>query len=208
MQAEVNMSAIWEKVVNQVKLKVIHPTLWRSLELVVPIIIENDQFVVGLAPGNFHLSGHLTGSEHQNAIESALREFAGKSLSLRIIEGTTIQDWMQVKAKDQSMQAMKEAAYRKREVEIAAAKSWEGLLETVGRRYAALHLRQLPQFRAKYIEEMLATISDTMDVLMPEGSPKDELAERSLARVIEKVGTLAEVPPAMIALELRRFRGK
>jgi len=106
------------------------------------------------------------------------------------------------------MEALKEAAYRKREVEIAVAKSWEGLLETVGRRYAALHLRQLPQFRARYIEEMLAEISDAMDVLMPEGSPKDELAERSLARVIEKVGTLVEVPPALIALELQRFRRK
>jgi len=208
MQAESNIRAIWDKVVNQVKLKVIHPTLWRSLELVVPIVIENDEFVVGLAPGSYHLSGHLVGSEHKNAIESALREFAGMPLSLRIIEGTTIQDWMQVKAKDQSMQVLKEAAYQKREVEIAVAKSWEGLLETVGRRYAALHLRQLPQFRARYIEEMLAEISDAMDVLMPEGSPKDELAERSLARVIEKVGTLVEVPPALIALELQRLRRK
>jgi len=208
MQAQVNIAAIWDKAVNQVKLKVIHPTLWRSLELAVPIVIENNEFVVGLASGNFHMSGHLTSSEHQNAIESALREFAGAPLSLRVIEGTTLQDWKQVQAKDESMQALKEAAYRKRQVEIAVAKSWEGLLETVGRRYAALHLRQLPQLRARYIEEMLATISDTIDVLMPEGSPTDELAERSLARVIEKVGTLTEVPPAMIALELQRFRRK
>lgn len=208
MQSQVDVKSVWNEVVDQVKLKVIHPTLWRVLEMAVPIAAENGEFVVGFGPRDFHMSGHLTASQHRNAIETALRESSGVSLRLRIIEGDTAQDWVQAKVKDESAQAHKEAVYQKREAETAVTESWDGLLESVGRRYAALPLRQLPQLRAGYIEEMVREISDAMDVLMPAGSPPSELAERSLARVIDKVGTLTETPPALIALELRRFRGK
>lgn len=205
MSAEMDIRSLWDKVVDQVKQKVIHPTLWRTLELAVPVTIEDKEFVVGLAPGSYHMSGHMTSSEHKNAIETALRDFSGTSFNLRVIEGTTIEDYRSAKAKDERLRAIKDAAYKKREAETAVTKSWEGLLEAVGRRYASQPLRTLPQFRAIYISEALQLISETMDVLMPEGKG-DELAERSLARVIERVGTLAEVPPALIALELKRLR--
>ncbi len=154
------------------------------------------------------MSGHLTTSDHKNAIETALAEFAGQRLTLRIIEGDTAQDWLDVKAKEAHAEAFRDAAFRKREVEAAVVESWEGLLEQIGRKYAAVPLRQLPQSRAKYIEEMLAAISETMDVLMPDDAPPDELAERALARVIDKVGGLTETPAALIALELQRLRNK
>lgn len=207
MENEINVRQLWDKVVNEVKLRVIHPTLWRTLEMAIPITIEGNQFIVGMAPGTLHMSGHMTSSEHKNAIERAIAQFSGQQLSLRVIEGSTFQDWVQVKRKDESLQALKEAAQKKREAETAVTKSWEGLLEMVGRRYASTPLRQLPQFRARYLVEMLKAISETMDELMPQGKI-DELAERSLARVIEKVATLTDIPPAIIALELMRYRRK
>lgn len=208
MQAKTDIKLLWDKVVDRVKLKVIHPTLWRTLEIAVPITIENNEFVVGFVPGNSHMSGHMSSSEHKNAIETALREFSGIPLGLRIIEGDTIQDWQSNKVKEERKREMMEAAHLKRAAESAITRSWDGLMEQVGRSYAAMPFRQLPQFRSRYIEEMIQAISDTMDQLMPDGSPRDEIAERSLARVIDKVGTLVEVPGALIALELQRFRGK
>jgi hypothetical protein len=44
-----------------------------------------------------------------------------------------------------------------------------------------------------------------MDELYDEQSP-DEPSQRALARIIDRVGTLTEVPPAIIALELLRYR--
>ena len=206
MQTRLNIKQIWDKVVDQVKLKIIHPTLWRTLELTIPITVENNEFVVGFAPKDLHLSGHLVSSDHKNAIEKALREFSGVPLSLRIIEGDTLQDWEAVKVKDEHLQEFKEVARLKKDQEAALTKSWDGLTELVGRSYAATPLRQLPQFRAQYIEEMLQAMSDTIDILIPDGSPTNEIAERSLARVIERVATLTETPAAVIALELARFR--
>ena len=204
--AKVDLQTLWDKVVEQVKQKVIHPTLWRTIEMAVPVTVEGTTLILGFGPGTFHLSGHLTTSEHRNAIEASLKQLTGVPLTIRIIDGTTMQDWVAVKQKDASMQALKDAAYAKREANSAVTKSWEGLLEQVGRRYASLPLRQLPQFRAKYIEEMIQMIVETMDELMPPGRMVDELSERSLARIIDRVGTLAEVPPALVALELKKSR--
>ena len=206
MESKLDIKTLWAKAVDQVKNEVIQPTLWKTLELAVPITVENNQFVVGFAGKDIHLSGHLTTSVHKNAIEKALYKLSGIRLALSVIEGDSLQDWAAVKFKEARQEEFKEATRERRERESAVSKSWDSLLELIGRRYAAVPLRQLPQFRAKYIEDMLEAISGTMDVLMPEGAPPNEIAERSLARAIEKVGTLSETPAALIALELRRLR--
>lgn len=208
MQGKIDIHALWAKVVDKIKMQIMQRTLWQSLEISAPVVIDGNVFVVGFGPGNFHLSGFLTSPEHKNAIETALRELTGVSLTLRVIDGITIQDWMNVKQKDASMQEMREDARVKRERASAVSKSWDTLLEQVARSYARTPLRQLPQARATYIQEMIVAISETMDVLMPKGAPLDELAERSLARAIDKIGQLAEVSPTIVALEIARYRDK
>ncbi|MHB0998872.1 MAG: hypothetical protein ACYC27_06465 [Armatimonadota bacterium] len=208
MQDQIDVSAVWEKVVDQVKHKVIHPTLWRTLEIAVPVTTDETSFVVGFKPANFNMSGHLTSSEHKNAIESAIEQFTGKRLNLRIIEGETIADWKALIEKEKNASRLAEATRSKREREYAAAKTWDTMYEQVGRGYASLTSRQLPQSKAIYIESIIEDISDTMDDLMPAGKPTDDLAERSLARIIDRVGSLTDVPPAIVALELKRYREK
>ena len=206
MEAQIDINSLWNKVVDQVKLKVIHPTLWKALEVAVPIAAENGVFVVGFPSAHLHVSGNLTTSEHKNAIETALREFGGVRFSLRVIEGDAAEDWLAVKDKEARVQVLKETAFEKKQSEAAVVKAWESLFELAGRRYASLSLRALPQNRAEYIKEMLKRISDAMDDLMPEDLPVDEISGRSLARLIDRVATLTESPPALIALELSRYR--
>lgn len=206
METGSNIEAIWSKVVDEVKMAVIHPTLWRSLERAIPVVIEGDEFVVGFAAGAYHMSGHLNAGEHRNAIESALRHFTGKNLRLRIIEGGTLEDWDMVKEKDRHIQELKEADRRKREKESNVSQSWDSLLEKISRTYVKYPLRQLPQYRARYLIDMLDAILETMDELMPEGTSDDELTERSLGRAIDKVAQMIEVPSPLIGVELLRRR--
>lgn len=208
MQDQIDVSSVWNKVVDKVKHKVIHPTLWRALEMTAPIAVDGSTFIVGFKPANFNMSGHLTSAEHKNAIESAIQEFSGERLTLRVIEGETLADWNAVKQKEQSAEKYAEAARQKRERDFAFTKTWDTLYEQVGRSYANMPLRQLPQSRARFIEEMIEDMSEAMDNLIPKGEPINELTERSLARIIDRVGSLTDVPPALIALELKRYREK
>jgi hypothetical protein len=206
MQSQIDINSVWAKTTDKIKHQIIHPTLWRTLEAGVPVLLDGKNFVVGFRNADYHLSGNLVTSEHKRAIEVAIAEFAGGGpYDLRTMEGTTLNDWEQVKAKEASMEVLREEARKRRDKESAQSKSWDTLLESIARTYANTPLRQLPQVRAKYVEEIVKQISDTMDVLIPAGST-DELAERSLARAIEKAATLVEIPGTAVALELARYR--
>ncbi|MDO8683738.1 MAG: hypothetical protein Q7N50_09685 [Armatimonadota bacterium] len=203
-----NVHTIWAEVVEKVKERTISPALWRALEKAQGIIIEDGFLVVGFAPIDYSLRGHLASSEHQNAIIAAVAEVAGQPLRLRLIEGLTIADWENAKKREAAAEAVREAASRKRSVELAAAKTWEGVMEQVSRKYANMPMRQLPQARARYLAEAVQIMSEAMDVLYPSNGQADDLAERSLARLIEKVATLVDLPGAIVADRLLRYRGE
>lgn len=201
-----DLAAAWNTAAERVKREIVQTTLWQALEAAVPVAAEEGAFVVGLGPTDYHLAGHLLDSEHKIAMERALRDLTGRAFELRVIEGVTEDDWAAVKDRDERKRVLRRETLEKDRVQGEKMKTWEKLLETVGRRYAVLPYRALPQFRAKYLAEMIGHISDAMDELMPGGNEIDEISERSLARVIERVATLADVPPVLIATELLRFR--
>ena len=200
-----NIQQVWLQVVDMVKHRTVHPNFWRALEMSAAVTTEDDLFVVGFPAAHYPMSGLLLSSEHQNAIEKAIAEATGQSFRLKVIEGTTLGDWTLTKRREAASEAARRAADEKRRIEAAADRTWDGVAEQVSRRYAGTPLRQLPQVRARYLQEAIKIISDGMDHLYnPESA--DELSERALARVIEKVATLMEMPGPMVAMELLRYR--
>lgn len=206
MQAQTNIQTIWYRVVDEVKNRVIHPTLWKALEAGVAVTIDEGEFVVGFPMGTFHLASHLNSLDHKNVIEATIAKYTDERLSLRIIDGATIDDWQAVKVKEAHARSLREAAARKRSDEKGSVKVWETVLEQVGRRYATMQNRQFPQSRAEYIVEALGMISQAMDRFIPEGEQPDDLTQRSIARILEKVASLVEVPATLVGLELIRMR--
>jgi len=200
-----DISQVWHEATERVKDRVIHPTLWRALETAVPITVEDELFVVGFAPGTMHLSGHLTSADHRNAIENAIAGSAGKKLRLCVIDGATLDDWNHFKARQTATREVRQKQHERARREMQTTQTWDSTLEKVGRSYAALNLRQLPQVRGKYLLDAIEMISTAMDELYNDEAP-DEVTQRALARVIDRVGTLTEVPAALIALELLRYR--
>ena len=202
---EMDIAAVWHEAGERVKDKYMIPTLWRALENSVAITLEDGQFVVGLGPGSTHLAGHLNAPEYRNAIEAAIAGACGQRVRLVVIDGVGMDEWVNFKARRDAIAEQREKARQKTVRERATTQTWDGVMEAVGRSFAKLQLRQLPQVRAKYIETAVAMISDAMDEIYDEKSP-DEASHRALARVIDRVGTLAEVPSTIVALEITRFR--
>ncbi len=208
MVEKAQLNSLWGRVVERVKLQVSHPSFYKAIELAVPITTEDDVFVIGFAPINLYMAGHLNVSEHKNAIEKTINEFTGHRYTVRIIEGDTIQDWEIMKAKEEARRLLRESESSQKKVETASQKAWEKLLTLAGRRYAGLPHRGMPQFRARYVLEMAVLMSDAMDELMVvvEEGKMDEIGERQLSRIIERVAQLVELPPTAVGMELLRYR--
>ena len=197
---------LWNKTTETVKRIVIHPSLWKAMEVAVPITIEDGMLVLGFPIGTFNQSGHLMASNHKNAIEKVLEEYYQQPLGFRIIDGTQLADWQNVKERDERTRDLQEAAAVKRAKEVSVVNAWDGLFDSVTRMYATLKLRQFPQRRALYVRQAVAEISRVMEALGDQRRDSEELFERSLARAIDKVSTLAQMEGTMVAIELLRYR--
>lgn len=202
---DVDIEQVWLQASERAKDKIIQPTLWRAVEIARPVTIDGDFFVVGFGTGQLHMAGHLTSAENRNILEAGIYAATGKKLRLAVIDGTDIADWNNYKARQKAAEAQRQKTMQRAAKEMETARTWDGVFEQLGRAYASLHLRQLPQMRGKYIDFALELISTAMDELYDEQNA-DEATQRSLARVIDRVGVLTEVPPAIIAVELMRFR--
>ena len=200
-----DIEKVWHDACEHVKDKIVHPTLWRAVEMAVPITAEGDQFVVGFSPNTMHMAGHLTSAQHKNTLEAGILASSGKKLQLVIIDGSTPDDWKNFKARQKAADEVRLRLRAKAEQSHTATHSWDGILDQVGRSFSQLQLRQLPQVRAKYLEQVIELISEAMDELYASETP-DEATQRALARVIDRVGVITETPPALIALEIQKYR--
>lgn len=211
---------IWAQVFERVRKEVDVATVWIALQAVEPLGVEGSYFVGTLPPDMRFLAGNLENDESATAIETALREITGRILAFHLIQGQTMDDWMQEKttatlrpismsAPARPMAQPAPAAPQTpppapfvpaRPAPAAAAPpvssrtvypTWEKLDEHLAKGYKVAPLIKYAHGQARYLMECVQSISDTMDVLMPPpGQPRDELQERHLAKTIDRLGNV------------------
>jgi predicted NAD-dependent protein-ADP-ribosyltransferase YbiA (DUF1768 family) len=196
---------LWLEAVERVKDRTLAPTLWRALELGTGVAAEDDFFIVGFQPSDGPMTGYLTSSEHRTTIEQVLTELVGKPTRIKIIDGTTPADYEAYKKREALTEETRRVTQERKSVERAAERQWEAVAEQCSRKYANTPFRQLPQIRAQYLFDAAQIILDAMDRIHPTGEI-DEVGHRALARVVEKVATLADAPAVTVAAEVIRMR--
>lgn len=195
----------WLSAAEKVKDRVIAPTLYRALELPTGITLDGDEFILGFSNADLPMAGHLRSAQYKAIIDQCVSEVVKKKVRVRIIEGTTLDDYAvfkdQLKARDASHVTV--SAQRERERAVIA--KWDEIGERITRLYAKLHLRQLAQQRAEFMWEAFAIINQAIEE-MGYGEGADEIQKRALARVFEKFSTVVEIPSTMLAFEFFKLR--
>ncbi|MBW3625581.1 MAG: hypothetical protein KY468_19475 [Armatimonadetes bacterium] len=209
--SEIDPWDLWHDVVVEVKKRFMQPSFWQALETVIPITIEGTTFVAGLPAAAGHYSGYLTGTENRNRLERILQELANAKLTLRIIEGTEESDWEFVKQREQAAHTAQQAMRTRFEQPSAPGAggrplTWESLLERIYAMFSRAKGHNLPQGRVEYLMQILPILSEQSQKIMDASRHDLDRNERALARLIDKIAGLVEVPSAVIALELYRYR--
>ncbi len=203
MTMATSLPMLWANCVERLKDRINNRSFWEALEQTRPITIENDTLIIGMELTNFNLVSSIQQSAHLNATLNVIKDVFGQPLQMRIIEGATLADWETVKANDSRVAAVKQAASTRQVGEAKQTTGWEGLLESLTRLYNDAPLRSLPQGKARYANEALYLICESMDALYT--SNPDEQAERTLARVLDRVASSSEIPAPVLAFELERL---
>lgn len=195
----------WLQAAEKVKDRVIAPTLYRALELPVGITVDGDEFILGFSNADQPMAGHLRSAQHKAIIDQCVSEVLKKKVRVRIIDGTTLEDYAHFKQTTQARDATMVTVSAQRERERAVIAKWDEIGEHITRLYARLHLRQLAQQRAQFMWEAFKIINEAIDSMGYDES-SDEIQKRALARVFEKFGTVVEIPSTMLAFEFFKLR--
>lgn len=191
---------LWSEILPDVRRGVTGVGVWAALNSCKPIALEDGVMVLGVPEGMAELGGHLKVPSTKRLIEQHLSAKSGATVTVRVIDGTGIDAWEAVKRKDVEARRMQEQAMQKMRAEIDARTSWDGVYEQLSRRYAAVPNKSLPQNRARFYEEAVAMIAETREAI----TNWDDLSERNFARCIERVAQYAELPSALVALDVLR----
>jgi hypothetical protein len=200
-----SLSPIWANCVELLKDRVNNRSFWEALEKTVPVTIENGLLVIGMDASAYNLAGHIQHPAHMNVVTRVVQERFHQPLQVRVIEGTTLEDWQTTKVRDAAAAALKQSAPPPRPAfESVQADSWETLNEHLTRLYAQTPLRSLPQGKARFANEALYTLVEAMDTLYAEET--SEATERHLARTLERIAANSDIPAPVLAFELERLR--
>lgn len=199
------LDEFWQRAMSAIKGRIIQPTMWRALEQMTPLTIEDDTLVLGLGSGLAYHASHLTSADRRNAVENVLTSMMGKRMSFRVIEGDTLEDWEQAKLRDAAARNADSAKRTARDRDRAFEDSWESVADEIYRVYSRIPLKQLPQNRAVFLKAALPLLNEARKKILQGANAEMEVNQRAFARTIEKVATLSDMPPTWVAMELERL---
>jgi len=191
-------AAIWSQVLPEVRRGVTGVGIWAALNACQPVALEDGTLVLGLAHQDSELSGHLRVPQIKRLMEELTSKSYGQNLQVRVIDGTTPQDWENAKRRDVEARRLAEQALAKARTEATARSSWDTVYEQLGRNYAAVPNKSLPQNRARFLEESIRLLAEAKG----NQASHDDLAERTFARCLERVAQYSEIPSTLVALRV------
>lgn len=188
-----DLDLIWNQVTETMKQKVVMPALWRAMEGGCPIALVADTFVIGYDVAKAYDSHLLMDSRFKNIIEQSLTSSVGTPTVVRVIQGTTVEEWRQIQEEDREKERLL-AIREKKEVAAAGPETgWEALSERLIRRLMTLSLRQLPSVQAEFLAEAVQEIAAAYPNLMS-GNRPDDAQQRTYSRVLDRISDRIGVP--------------
>ncbi len=201
-----DLETLWKAVNDELHQGELLPSLWEAAREARPICIEDDVLVLGLTPHQIGLGSHLTTGQNRHRMREVLERVTGEPLDLRVIEGTTHEQWVGRREREAAAAARAEAQVAATRAARALGASWETLREQLTTKYAQAKARQFPQHLARYMLDALAmTLDVETRVRAAEGSD-DAVHDRQLARVLDKIANQCGVASPVVALEYMRLR--
>lgn len=195
---------IWEKVIPTVRAGVTGIGVWTALKTAVPIIYEDDVFVLGVPHESAELGGHLRMAMTSRLIEMTVSQTLGKPTKLRIIDGIEANDWEVTKRRDIERRRMQDAEMVKMKAELNTRNSWESIYEKLSREFAAVPNRSLPQNRARFFEAAVSIVAEARK----DQTVSDDSNERNFARCIERISQYTEIASSYVAYEVLKRSGE
>lgn len=184
----------------------------QAMQAAIPITLDGELLVMAMPGSERHLAGHMETAANRNSILNALEFVSGQRLEFRIIDGTAVEDWERLKEGEAKAKQTAKQARESRSTAGARTSGrvgegpWDVLIQRIHRQYQDLPKRQYPQAKARYLREALSWIASTDEELRYQDNFEEDTHERALARAIERLGSVLDLPAMLVALQLENMK--
>lgn len=211
--SEERLQALWEEIKRRIKESGdINRPLWSALDAAQVITLDYDtdpiSLVIGLDGEDYHLAGHLEVSENWNLVDRIMKSVANRPLVLKVIQGATLQDYQFHKQREAEAARFGKVQQQQRLERRKSRQVLEDVAQEFHRRFSTLPVRHLSQVRAQFLLDCLDLLSKAVDEIGGLEDEPDEVKQKQVDRIIERLANLVEMPPTFVALELARYRRK
>src|SRR5579862_4542061 len=189
------LAEVWNEALPVIRNGLTGVGIWTALNLAKPVALEEGTLVLGLPHSEMELSGHLRLPATRRMVELTVSEIIGSPVNLRVIGGTEYADWELEKRRDVEKRRLNEQLMAKERAELSARASWEHIYEQLGRKFAAVPNKSLPQNKARFYEEAVALLAEARRCQ----TGWDDLRERNFARCLERLAQYSDVPSTIVA---------
>jgi len=201
----IDLNWVWREVRKRVFIKLPFSLgVADAMEAVVPISLQDDVFICGLAPRDYPLSGHLHATQVRNTVENILRQAARRPIRFELIEGTTLADWQTIQDRQRRAHTAVVAIAEKKLQEHHYDDVLNQVVGELRVRIMATGDRTLPQVRAHLMLQLVPQLADIEDMLFAEQDTHER--RRAMARALDRIASFLEVLPFTLALEVERHR--
>lgn len=206
MSKSLKLDAVWKEVNVRLRKGDINRSLWEAAAAAKPLLVEDDQFILGLSPSNMRLSGYLTQPQNRVQIERIIEELVEQKFRLQVIEGEEPEAWKRLQERQavQTDRVLEEAEFRT--THKGALGAWEELGVQLHKVFTETTQRRFPEQLARLLIKCLPIIAEAEDKAR-EADPEAELVHfQHLNRSFDKLSSYCDIPSTVVALEYLRFR--
>ena len=208
MGETVDIQELWKQVNETLHQGDINRTLWDAAAAAVPLALEDDVLILGMATEKFVLASYLETQVNRSRVRAIMHQRTGRRLDLRVIEGDTPQAYEGDRARRQSMTSEVVSRAETARISRGEAAGWEDLSEQLYLKFAEVKTKRHPQNMARFLWEVLPMVIAADERLRAEQPGLDAVHDRHLGRMMDKLGTYADLPATVVAMEFLRLKGQ
>jgi hypothetical protein len=198
------LTEMWKELLPKLREAVTGVGVWTALNASRPVAFEDGLLVIGVPHEDAELSGHLKVVTTKRILETYATRALGKPIQVKIIDGISQADWEAQKRRDAEARRLQEIGMNKMRAEMTARSNWESVYDQLGRQYAAVANKSLPQNRARFYFGAVELLAETRQ----QQESWDDLGERNFARCLERLAQYSEIPSAIVASDVLRRAGE
>jgi hypothetical protein len=220
------LQKLWQIATDQIKKRITNIAVWRAMESAIVLDYEGGTLVLGLPGESYSQSGHLLVPEHRNLIEEVLTQITQRSLTFRVVECGSVEEWKTYKVAEERKRAAQMAlinGQRPRaavdqksgeqspvpdaavDAQSAAIENVNDILNRAYKIFSALPHRTMSQSRARFVRDAAQMLAGAEGQLVASGMDTDTVM-RTIDRAIDRIAVWGECDATTVALEYLRHK--